>query len=101
MKKYLWIFIFFIILIPVIMYIIISNFNNSKKQEDVYTAEKISIQNNKEQYQNKNKKEEIDNQDKEEKISEFTTKLPKDTKERYSNIVLACETLNETVIKKR
>ena len=34
-----------------------------------------------------------------ETISDFSTKLPKDTKARYSNIELACETLNNTIVK--
>lgn len=99
MKKYLWIFIFFIILIIIMIYIIIPNFNNSKKQTDKYTAEKTGTQINKEQYQNNNLDEYINNQNQQEKISEFTTKLPNDTKERYSNIALACETLNESIIR--
>ena len=35
----------------------------------------------------------------EDKLSDFSTKLPVDTKARYSNISLACETLNDTVVK--
>lgn len=78
MKKTLWIFIFFIISILIIIYIITGNFEN---QKDTYTTQKISTQENKQ------------------KISEFTTKLPKDTKSRYSNIELACSTLNGVIVK--
>ena len=33
-------------------------------------------------------------------ISDFSTKLPHDTKERYSNIKLACKTLDGTIVQK-
>jgi len=104
MKKYLWIFIFLILTIGVIFFFFNKTSNdNNNNEESNYTAEKTSI--------NKDDKEEkdISNTTKVEyrkgeesggKISDFTTKLPKDTKARYSNIELACETLNGTVVKR-
>ena len=50
--------------------------------------------------QNSEKKDEkTKGSDTSENISDFSTKLPKDTKARYSNIDLACETLNNTIVK--
>lgn len=106
MKKYLWIFIFLVLIIAGAIFFF--NKNNSQTQEEGYTAKKTAtntnIQNNIENELNigENKtniiKESKEAEEKE--ISEFSTKLPKDTKERYSNIKLACKTLNGTEVKK-
>ena len=103
MKKYLWIFIFLILIIGV-MFFVFSN-NKSNNQEDGYTAQRTgtNIDVNKTENENTNVPN-VDNREKEsnkeEVISEFSTKLPKDTEARDSNIELACKTLNETVVKK-
>lgn len=99
MKKYLWIFIFFILIIVVMFYI----FNNNNNNKENYIAERTSINtDNKEtENMNQNNKETdiLGENHKEGKLSDFSTKLPKDTKARYSNIELACETLNNTIVK--
>ena len=102
MKKYLWIFFILILIVGIAIFVFDKNDNN--KQEDSYTAERTgtNINNNEIQNIESNNNETIDlkQNEKEEKISEYSTRLPKDTKERYSNIKLACETLNGTVVKK-
>lgn len=117
MKKYLWIFIFSILII--VGFIFLFNKNNHQTQEQGYTTQRTAtntnIQNNignessvgenqnatNDINENREAEEEKNKEDEEEKeISEFSTKLPNDTKERYSNIKLACKTLNDTEIKK-
>lgn len=116
MKKYLWIFIFFILIIGGAIFFF--NKNNYQTQEEGYTAQKTATNTNIpnnignaniEQNQNihnainenREAEKEKNKEDEEEKeVSEFSTKLPKDTKERYSNIKLACKTLNGTEVKK-
>lgn len=104
MKKYLWIFIFIIVVIVVAFFMFNKNSNN-KNYESNYTANRtiaetnISV-NNTNQINNIKKIEKKANDEAQEEISEFSTRLPKDTKARYSNIDLACETLNGTVVKK-
>ena len=99
MKKYLWIFIFFILIIVVMFYI----FNNNNNNKENYTAERTSINTDNKETENMNQNnKETDNlgeNHKEGKLGDFSTKLPKDTKARYSNIELACETLNNTIVK--
>ena len=99
MKKYLWIFIFFILIIAVMFHI----FNNNNNNKENYTAERTSInkENNEVEStdQNNKKTANLQGDNKEEKIGDFSTKLHKDTKARYSNIELACETLNNTIVK--
>ena len=97
MKKYLWIFIFFILIIVVTVFAF--NKNNDSNKEKGYTAEKMSIENN--QVENLILEEgTTKNNSIQDEISKFSTKLPKDTKARYSNIKLACETLNGSIVKK-
>lgn len=88
MKKYLWIFFILIIIIGVCVF----TFNNNDNSKESYTAEKTSIN-------NKNSIENIESEKVEEKISEFSTRLPNDTKARDDNIKLACKTLNGSVVK--
>ena len=95
MKKYLWIFIFFAFGIGIAFFAFYSN----QPQKDSYTAERTGtkIENNiTENMNNTLSNNVIQN----EELSSFSTKLPKDTKARYSNIDLACKTLNGTIIKK-
>ena len=105
MKKYLWICIFFIFVLVIIFFV----FNQPKKGQSNYIAERTgsTIQDDKNEnlnFENKdeNKKNSIEdpNSNQEKELSKFSTKLPKDTKARYSNINLACETLNGTIVKK-
>lgn len=104
MKKYLWIFIFFVLIVGGAIFWFNKNSNNTK--QDSYTAQKIgtnvNIQNNinNESITNEINKDKETENNKEKEISKFSTKLPKDTKERYSNIKLACDTLDGTVVKK-
>lgn len=102
MKKYLWIFFILILIIGVIVFVFTKN-NNDNNGQGEYIAEKTSIKeentrglNNSSTAIQNSTKEKV----KEEKLSEFSTKLPKDTKARFSNIDLACETLNGTIVKK-
>ena len=88
MKKYLWIFFILIIIIGVCIFA----FNNNDNSKESYTAEKTSIN-------NKNSIENIESEKVEEKISEFSTRLPNDTKARDDNIKLACKTINGAVVK--
>ena len=101
MKKYLWIFIFFILI--VVITIIVFNKNDNNNQEESYTAERTSINKVNKEVENidQNNKGTTNSRkdNKEEKIASFSTRLPKDTKARYSNIELACDTLNGTIVK--
>ena len=110
MKKFLFIFLFIIILVGVGFFMY-----NSSKHQDIthssnYTAERTSttqenlnvnslnnntISGNTLQTENKNQK----SSSKKNTISKFSTKLPKDTKARYSNINLACNSLDGTIVK--
>ena len=96
MKKYLWIFFIFAIVIGISIFV----FYNNNNQED-YTAKRTGSSNEdfqiggwKSEYNNEDIKDDV-----EEQISEFTTKLPNDTEARDDNIKLACSILNGTVIK--
>ena len=100
MKKVLWI-LFLILVIGSIIFIFYKN-NNTKianKNNNEYTAQRVdtTIQNTNVQESTTIKEDKENN---EEEGSSFSTKLPKDTKERYSNIELACDTLNGTIIKR-
>ena len=75
MKKYLWIFFILIIIIGVCIF----TFNNSDNNDESYTAERTSTD-------NENSIENIEREKVEEKISEFSTRLPNDTKARDNNI---------------
>ena len=92
MKKYLWIFIFFIIVVGIAIFL--SN-NGKNNQQESYIAERTGITKENTTKDENNKKE----VGKEEKIAEFSTSLPNDTDARDDNIRLACKTLNGTKIK--
>lgn len=103
MKKYLWIFLILILIVGIAIFAFNKKNNN---QEDKYTAEKtgINIENNEVESENLNNNTETNRTEEKEEnkkeLSKFSTKLPKDTKARYSNIDLACDTLNGTIVKK-
>lgn len=99
MKKYLWIF---LILILIVGGAIFAFNKNDDKSESNYIANKTVAEINLSENQENNtiKTEYKKGEETVKKISEFSTRLPKDTKARYSNIKLACETLNGTVVKK-
>lgn len=101
MKKFIFIIILIIILASIGFFIYKSNSNNQPNYSSNYTAEKTSISNEVNNNENTNSQTNIDfdNQSKNETIADFSTKLPKDTKARYSNIELACSTLNDTIVK--
>lgn len=106
MKKIIAILLSIIILVCVCFYIYKSNTNVQNDYSSNYTAEKTSTLDeanntiNNTNNDSKDKNESAKNTDfKNKTVSEFSTKLPKDTKARYSNIELACETLNDTVVK--
>lgn len=96
MKKTFFIILSIIILCCVGFFIYKSNSNNSQNYSSNYTAQKT--------YTNENsinnsttKNNKFESNDK--LISKFSTKLPLSTKSRYSNIKLACNTLNNTRVK--
>ena len=105
MKKSLWIFLILIIIVGIAIFA----FNkNNNKTESNYIANKTvaeintqeNLENNTNNTTNIVKTEYKKGEESGEELSEFSTKLPKDTKARYSNIDLACDTLNGTVVKK-
>lgn len=65
-----------------------SQTSNSSKQTDTTKQEKNTS--------NKNKKDQSSSSNT--NLSKFSTRLPHDTKARYSNIKLACETLDGTIV---
>lgn len=105
----------FLIIISIIVLISIGFFifktpQNSNNYSSNYTAEKTSTSNESElkddsSYNNIANNEISTSSDKSsdksdtETIAKFSTKLPNDTKERYSNIKLACKTLDGTIVK--
>lgn len=105
----------FLIIISIIVLISIGFFifktpQNSNNYSSNYTAEKTSTFNESESkddssYNNISNNEISTSSDKSsdkndtETIAKFSTKLPNDTKERYSNIKLACKTLDGTIVK--
>lgn len=105
----------FLIIISIIVLISIGFFifktpQNSNNYSSNYTAEKTSTFNESESkddssYNNISNNEISTSSDKSsdkndtETIAKFSTKLPIDTKERYSNIKLACKTLDGTIVK--
>lgn len=105
MKKIFFIIISIIMLICVCYFLYQSNSNNQLNYSSNYIAEKTSTNNETNNISNNtNNTNEIDEnfsdeQNNNETISDFSTKLPKDTKARYSNIELACKTLNNTIVK--
>lgn len=86
-----------------------SNSNHPTNYTSNYTAEKTASTNeinnttnaieDNTTTENSLSEENSDKKSDNETISDFSTKLPKDTKARYSNIELACETLNNTIVK--
>ena len=109
MKKCFLIIISIIILIS-IGFFIFKTPKNSNNYSSNYTAEKTSTSNESElkddsSYNNISNNEISTSSDKSsdkndtETIAKFSTKLPNDTKERYSNIKLACKTLDGTIVK--
>ena len=109
MKKYFLIIISIIVLIS-IGFFIFKTPQNSNNYSSNYTAEKTSTFNESESkddssYNNISNNEISTSSDKSsdkndtETIAKFSTKLPNDTKERYSNIKLACKTLDGTIVK--
>lgn len=109
MKKCFLIIISIIILIS-IGFFIFKTPKNSNNYSSNYTAEKTSASNKSElkddsSYNNISNNEISTSSDKSsdkndtETIAKFSTKLPNDTKERYSNIKLACKTLDGTIVK--
>ena len=106
MKKFIFIILLIIILCCIGFYMYQSNINNDNNYSSNYVAEKTSISNQTDNDTSKqsNKENNSNNaksvsKSKDKTISNFSTRLPKDTKERYSNIKLACSTLNNTVVK--
>ena len=98
MKKYLWIF-FILLIIGGVGIFVFSKLNNKKEN---YTAERTTSNINNEANKMQglaNQMFNLEGQQKEEKISEFSTRLPNDTEARDSNIKLACNTFNGTVVK--
>ena len=105
----------FLIIISIIVLISIGFFifktpQNSNNYSSNYTAEKTSTFNESESkddssYNNISNNEISTSSDKSsdkndtETIAKFSTKLPNDTRERYSNIKLACKTLDGTIVK--
>ncbi len=99
MKKILWI-LFFILIIGAVTFAIYKNSNKqiATENKNEYVAQRVDTTIKNENIPN-NLNEQTKEEKNEEELSEFSTKLPKDTKERYSNIELACDTLNGTIIK--
>lgn len=98
MKKNIFMVILCIIIVLVIcFYIYKKNSQNSvENYSSNYTVERTSTNSSIEN----NISEKISKEDSSDDIlSKFSTKLPKDTKARYSNIELACSTLNDTIVK--
>ena len=109
MKKCFLIIISIIVLISIGLFIFKTP-QNSNNYSSNYTAEKTSTSNESElkddsSYNNIANNEISTSSDKSsdksdtETIAKFSTKLPNDTKERYSNIKLACKTLDGTIVK--
>lgn len=97
MKKYLWIF----LILGLIVGVAIFAFNNNEQGED-YTAQRTGTNTNNEVTENfgiTNLMTELGEENLEEPISEFSTRLPNDTEARDSNIELACNRFNGTVVK--
>ena len=110
MKKFLFIILFFIILCGIGLFMYNSNRNPKITYSSNYIAERtgaIQENNNINNLNNNSISNSISYSDgnkeaissKNNTISKFSTTLPKDTKARYSNIDLACNTLNRTIIK--
>lgn len=94
MKKSLWIFILLILIMESAIFVFIKDNNNNN--DDSYIAERTASESNSIE-QNINVSEKKENR--ETKLSEFSTRLPNDTKARDDNIKLACKTLDGTIVK--
>lgn len=94
MKKSLWIFILLILIMGSAIFVFIKGNNNNN--DDSYIAERTASESNSIE-QNINVSEKKENR--ETKLSEFSTRLPNDTKARDDNIKLACKTLDGTIVK--
>ena len=92
MKKYLWIFLIFGLIVGIAVFA----FNNN--QEESYNAERTGTNINNQNVGIANFIKGLENTYTEELIAEFSTKLPNDTQARDSNIKLACNILNGTVV---
>lgn len=110
MKKWFFIIISIIVLISIGFFIFKANSQNSNGYSSNYTAEKTSTSNESESKDNSSNNDisndevtsspsKSSSKNNTETISKFSTKLPNDTKERYSNIKLACKTLDGTIVK--
>ena len=108
MRKIIFIFCILIIIFVLGFFIYKSSTNKNPNYSSNYTAEKTSSDGNLNYIINSDTTDNITNDSnnssksnsfKSETISKFSTKLPKDTKARYSNIDLACKTLNDTIVK--
>lgn len=99
MKKTFFIILSIIILCCIGFFIYKSNTNNRLNYSSNYTAQRTytneTLLNSINNTSPKNNNLEFNNH----VISEFSTKLPLSTKSRYSNIKLACNTLNDTIVK--
>lgn len=91
MKKSLWILFVLILIIGIAIF---AFYNNSKA--DTYKAERTSTKSENSVQENVTISD--NSEENAEELAEFSTKLPKDTKERDDNIKLACDTLNNTVV---
>lgn len=100
MKKILWI-LFLILIIGIGAFVFYQNSNKqiATENKNEYVAQRVDTTIKNEDGPNDLNEQITTDEKNEEELSEFSTKLPKDTKERYSNIELACETLNGTIIK--
>ena len=101
MKKYLSIFLIFVLIGGVAVFL----FNKSNNKDDGYNAERMSISNTKLEggdwrLKNTNQEDEQQKNNNEQELASFSTKLPNDTEARDNNIKLACKTLNDAVVKK-
>lgn len=105
MKKYIFLIIIALIIIgSFVYYYFFKNNNthakNSKENNSIYTALKTTTtDDNSNNSINSEPKDITLNNNENEEISSFSTKIIKDTKARFSNIELACSTLNNSIVK--
>lgn len=99
MKKLIMI-ILIIIIICLGFFFYKNNFKNTNNiPSSNYVAEKASTNNEVSSVTDTNIIDSNNSINTSELISDYSTKLPKDTKARYSNIELACDTLNDSIVK--
>lgn len=106
MKKIIFFILFIIILGGIIFFMYKSSQKQNVTYSSNYTAERTSITQdaeNKESQTSDNSSNTTKSKRKKSTnsttVSKFSTTLPKDTKARYSNINLACKTLDGTIVK--